>query len=253
MRWNERLDPEVGAVLDQVPKLNIADIPTAREERDRLAAAARRAWVPSGRVLSEDRIVPAHAGRPEVGVRVHRPSDQQGDLPVLVWIHGGGHVLGTAAQDDPLLDEVVAELHCVAVAVDWRRAPEHPYPAALEDCYAAVAWVHENAGALRLDPGRVVAAGASSGGGLAAGLALLTRDQGQYRLSGQVLIYPMLDDRAQTPSSTAVTDERIWNDRSNRLAWSAYLGSASADVPSYAAPSRAHDRSGPPPDLDSDG
>ena len=131
MRFLELLDPEVAAVLDQIPLLDLTDIPTARAERAELAAAARARWQPSGRVDTEDRVVP---GDPGVRVRVHRPAGTTASGAVLLWVHGGGHVLGEPEQDDPLLDAVVARTGCTALAVDWRRAPEHPYPAALDDC-----------------------------------------------------------------------------------------------------------------------
>jgi acetyl esterase/lipase len=245
MRFLERLDPEVGAVLDAVPLLDLTDIPRARAEREELAAAGRARWLPSGRVRTEDRWIPGRSGDPDVRLRVHRP--QAGPTgATLLWVHGGGHVLGSADQDDPLLDAVVARTGCTAVAVDWRRAPEHPYPAALDDCYAALAALAN--GGLGDIPGKVVVGGASSGGGLAAGLALLARDRGEHALAGQLLIYPMLDDRGRTPSSRSITDRRVWNVESNRLAWAAYLaGRADADVPAYAAPARAEDLRGLPP------
>jgi acetyl esterase/lipase len=245
MRFDELLDPEVAAVLDAVPRLDLTDLPRARAEREELAAAGRARWRPSGRVRTDDEWIPGRPGEPDVRVRVHRPLGPPTGA-VLLWVHGGGHVLGSADQDDPLMDGVVARTGCTAVAVDWRRAPEHPYPAALDDCYATLAALAS--GRLGEVPERVVVGGSSSGGGLAAGLALLARDRGEHAIAAQLLIYPMLDDRAQTPSSRAVTDPRVWNDESNRLAWAAYLGGLSGDaVPAYAAPSRAEDLSGLPP------
>lgn len=246
MRFLERIDPEVAAVLDQIPLLDLTDIATARAEREQLAAAARARWSPSGRVVTEDRWVPGEQGDPDVRVRVHRPVGPPSGA-VLLWVHGGGHVLGSADQDDPLLDHVVARTGCTAAAVDWRRAPEYPYPAALRDCYAALAALA--GGGLGVDAGtaRVVVGGASSGGGLAAGLALMARDRAEHALAGQLLIYPMLDDRELTSSSRQVTDRRVWNHESNRIGWSAYLGGLAGDeVPPYAAPARATDLAGLP-------
>jgi acetyl esterase/lipase len=243
MAFLEQLDPEIGAVLDAIPLLDLADIPKAREEREALAAEGKARWQPSGMVVSEDRQVPGLPGEPDVLVRVHRPR-RAATGAVLLWVHGGGHVLGTASQDDPLLDEVVALTGCTAVAVDWRPAPEHPFPAALHDCYAALGWLAGGGDDLRIDPARIVLGGASSGAGLAAGLALLARDRREHRVAAQVLIYPMLDDRAVTGSSQSVVDPRVWNTESNRLAWEAYLGDiAPESVPSYAAPARAEDLS----------
>nr|WP_239523218.1 alpha/beta hydrolase [Geodermatophilus normandii] len=166
----------------------------------------------------------------------------------MYWVHGGGHVLGDVEQDDPFLCDVVLDTGAVCVPVDWRRAPEHPFPAALEDCHAGLRWVADHADDLGLDPGRLVVGGASSGGGLAAGLALLARDRGDVGIAGQFLVYPMLDDRAVTPSSRAITHPHVWNGESNRLAWRAYLGGAAdGDVSPYAAPARATDLTGLPP------
>jgi acetyl esterase/lipase len=246
MRFLELLDPEVAAVLDRIPLLDLTDIATARAEREQLAAAARARWQPSGMVRTEDRWV---RGEPDVRLRVHRPAGTAASGAVLLWVHGGGHVLGSAEQDDPLLDAVVARTGCTALAVDWRRAPEHPYPAALDDCYAVLAAVATGGlGDVDVDPSRVVVGGASSGGGVAAGLALLARDRGEHALAGQLLIYPMLDDRGVTRSSRGITDRRVWNGESNRLGWRAYLGDLPDDaVPPYAAPARATDVAGLPP------
>lgn len=245
MDFRQRLDPEIAAVLDQIPLLDIADLPTARKEREELAAVARGRWTPSGRVTSEDRWVEGHHADGDVRVRLHRPVGGTTPAPCLLWVHGGGHVLGAAEQDDPLLDHLVDATGCVAVAVDWRRAPEHPFPAALHDCFAALRWLHESSAELGVDTGRVVVAGSSSGAGLAAGLALMARDRKEYPISAQVLIYPMLDDRAITSSSRSVVDPRLWNVESNRLAWTAYLGGLD-EVSPYAAPARATDLAGLP-------
>jgi triacylglycerol lipase len=146
------------------------------------------------------------------------------------------------------MDRVVGRTGCAALAVDWRRAPEHPYPAALHDCSAVLRAVAADLPGVDADPGHVVVAGASSGGGVAAGLTLLVRDRGEHTLAGQLLIYPMLDDRRVTVSSRTVTDPRVWNHESNHIGWTAYLGGLSGDnVPATAAPARATDLSGLPP------
>ncbi|NJC71852.1 alpha/beta hydrolase [Planosporangium thailandense] len=249
MRFLQRLDPEIAAVLDHIPRLDLRDLAHARAERRELAALARSRWQPSGRVRTEVVHVPGRDGASSVPVRLHRPNGLAGPAdplrPALLWVHGGGHVLGHAEQDDPLLDRVVSTHGCVAVAPDWRHAPEHPYPAALEDCYATLTWLQAEARDLGIDPDRIVVGGASSGGGLAAGLALRARDEAVVGLAGQLLVYPMLDDRMVTASSTAVTDSRVWNEESNTIAWTAYL-SGVKPVPAYAAPARATDLAGLP-------
>lgn len=245
--WARRIDPEVAAVLDLVPQLDLTDIPVARRERAQLAARAAAGHVPPPSVRTEDRRVPGWPdGEPDVIVRWHQPTEPAtSPRRALLWVHGGGHVLGAAAQDDPMLQDLVARTGCLAAAVEWRRAPEHPYPAAVHDTYAALRWVAGEPGVGRE---RIVVGGASSGGGVAAGVALLARDRAEVHLAGQLLVYPMLDDREVTASSREVRDPRLWNHESNRLGWAAYLSGLDAGrVPAYAAPARATDVSGLPP------
>jgi acetyl esterase/lipase len=243
--WERRIDPEILAVLDLVPRLDLTDITVARRERAELAARAAAGHVPPPSVRTVVRRIPGWpAGEPGVVVRVHEPvGESVAPRPALLWVHGGGHVLGAAAQDDPMLQDLVDRTGCAALAVDWRRAPEDPYPAAVHDAYAALRWMSASTG---LDSTRLVIGGASSGGGVAAGVALLARDRGEVSLAGQVLVYPMLDDREVTPSSREVTDARLWNHESNRLGWAAYLSGIGGQVPAYAAPARAADVSGLP-------
>jgi acetyl esterase len=141
--WAARIDPEIRSVLDGVPRLDLTDLATARRERATLAARAASGHVPPEGVRTEDRRIPGWPdGQPDVVVRVHEPVDLPSSrVPALLWVHGGGHVLGAAGQDDPLLQDLVVRTGCVAVAVEWRRAPEDPYPAAVFDAYAALRWM----------------------------------------------------------------------------------------------------------------
>jgi acetyl esterase/lipase len=204
-------------------------------------------------VLSDDVdrsevLVPGPAGAPEVALRIHRPKGVDGDLPCVYWMHGGGMVLGSARQDDQRFDRWCVRHRCVGVAVEYRLAPETSYPGPLEDCYVGLRWVHEHADELGVDPGRVGIGGASAGGGLAAGLALLARDRGELPVAFQLLVYPMIDDRRTTTSSR--WEVPIWNPAANEFGWSAYLGAlGGGDVPAYAAPARAADVSALPPAL----
>lgn len=239
-----RIDPEVAQMLDAVPHLDLDDLQRAREERRRMARRARGGWVPPAQVHIEDRVAQRSDGG-EVRIRVYRPVDPAAEpRGLLCWMHGGGHVIGDVEQDDVFLSDIVVRTKAGIVSVDWRHAPEHPYPAAIDDSYAALLWAAEHAPELGATEDGIVVGGASSGGGLAAGLALLARDRGEVRPRAQLLIYPMLDDRGITPSSRSVHHPKLWTSRSNELAWAHYLsGVRDRDVPPYAAPSRAGDLS----------
>jgi acetyl esterase/lipase/3-phenylpropionate/cinnamic acid dioxygenase small subunit len=182
-----------------------------------------------------------------VRARIYSPPEAGPPRPCLYWIHGGGYISGSALTVDSRLNRWVEELGCVVVAVDYRLAPEHPYPIPLDDCYTALSWTVKHAERLGIDPARVVLVGSSAGAGLAAALALLARDRGGPAVTHQVLIYPMLDDRQVTPSSQ-MDGAPVWGRAANALGWRAYLGpAAEEEVPAYAAPARAVDLAGLPP------
>ena len=148
-----------------------------------------------------------------VGIRLFRPAGVTGQAPALLWIHGGGYVIGKAAQDDALCRRYAHELGATVASVDYRLAPEHPYPTPVEDCYSALQWL------VRLPPvdrSRVAIGGGSAGGGLAAALALLTRDRAEISLAAQLLVYPMLDDRTVDRKGLDNPWLRLWNQSSNR-------------------------------------
>lgn len=176
-----------------------------------------------------------------VGVRLHRPSMAAHVGGALLWIHGGGYVIGTAAQDDKLCRRFVQRLGVAVAAVDYRLAPEHPYPAALEDCYDALIWLSNLPG---IDSAKIIVGGASAGGGLTAALALLARDRGTVTPAFQLLVYPMVDDRSSDRPGIENPRYRMWNPSSNRLGWDAYLRGADRDA---AVPSRRTDLSGVAP------
>jgi acetyl esterase/lipase len=157
----------------------------------------------------------------------------------MLWVHGGGYLMGTAQQDDALCRRFTRELGITVAAVDYRLAPEHPYPAPLEDCYSALTWL---AGLPAVDPARLAIGGASAGGGLAAALALLARDRGDVTPVLQVLAYPMLDDRSGAGPKNP--NYRLWGPKSNRFGWGSYLGNAD---PQVAVPARRDNLSGLPP------
>jgi acetyl esterase/lipase len=174
-------------------------------------------------------------------VRLHRPPGAAGVGPALLWIHGGGYLIGNAAQDDYLCRKFARELGATVASVDYRLAPEYPYPLPLEDCYTALTWL---AGLPAVDPSQVAIGGASAGGGLAAALALLARDRDEVAVKAQLLVYPMLDDRSATAAGLDDPNHRLWTQSSNHYGWSAYLGDADPDV---AVPARREDLGGLPP------
>lgn len=188
----------------------------------------------------------------EILAKIYEPVNRNDTLlPAVFWIHGGGYVLGHPDSDDSLCERFVNDINCVVVSVDYRLAPEYPFPAAIEDCYAGLKWMVDNAETLKIDTSRIAAAGASAGGGLTAALALLARDRKGPQLVFQMPLYPMLDNRNITPSSYEINQENfpnVWNREANQIAWKYYLGeNDSTTVSPYAAPSLADDLSGLPP------
>lgn len=174
------------------------------------------------------------------GVRLYRPANAAGPTPALLWIHGGGYLFGTAAQDDGVCRQYVERLGITVAAVDYRLAPEHPYPIPVEDCYSVLTWLARLPG---IDSDRIAIGGASAGGGLTAALAFLARDRAEVTPVLQILSYPMLDDRSVDPSLDD-TGFRLWNPASNRVGWQSYLGGAD---PAVAVPARRNDLAGLPP------
>jgi acetyl esterase/lipase len=238
-------DPELLPWLSMLPQgLTIEDVDASR---GRMAEMAGRflGYEPKNPVTVEERLIPGPAGAPEVRVRVYTPTSVAGPRPAFVSIHGGGFVLGDLDIDAPGCFEIADEIGAVVVSVDYRLAPEHPYPAGLEDCYAALEWTAAKASELGVDPARIAIGGSSAGGGLTAGLALLARDRGGPAVTFQYLGIPELDDRLETPSMTQFVDTPMWNRPNAVLSWKYYLGGQPADQ--YAAPSRAEDLSGLPP------
>jgi acetyl esterase/lipase len=244
-----QLDAEHIAALNAAPleALDLSDIPTARV---RMAARLALPVVPMPeRVTLEDRDVPGPEGAPEIMVRLYRPASLPTNAPALYWIHGGGMVLGDVAMNDSYCATIADRLNVLVASVEYRLAPEHPFPAPLDDCYAGLVWFAAAADELGVDRSRIAIGGASAGGGLTAGLALMARDRGEIDVCFQLLVYPMIDDRNITPSSQAITEPWVWNRAANLAGWDAYLaGEAGTDgVSAYAAPARATDLAGLPP------
>lgn len=205
---------------------------------------------PNPDVARTDYMIPRLDDDPDVPLRVyHKIGRHDKPVPVLLYIHWGGFTGGSHLDYAEFFEQIVLTAGAVVVSVGYRLAPDHPYPAALHDCYAALKWIALSHDELNIDLNRIAVGGISAGGGLAAAVALYARDQGEIALCHQILIIPNLDDRFITPSSRAITDPRVFNLEKNTSAWKSYLGEAFGrdDVSLYAAPARATDLSGLPP------
>ena len=247
-------DPELSAVLDAIgellPSALTPDlIPMLRQPNPAMPPPSDEDLRRDGAFEVSERLVPGPAGAPEVSLLICRPAGVTAPLPAVYHTHGGGMIMGDNRVGIlPLLDWA-QELRIAVVSVEYRLAPECPHPGPVEDCYAGLAWTAEHAAEVGLDPDRIVVAGASAGGGLAAALALMARDRGGPHLAGQLLMCPMLDDRNDTPSAWQMAGRGVWDHTANETGWSALLGDARGgpDVSPYAAPARAEDLSGLPP------
>jgi acetyl esterase/lipase len=184
---------------------------------------------------------------PEVSVRLYYPAVRR-SMAALFWIHGGGLVIGRAVQDDRMCTRTARELGILVVSVEYRKAPEHPFPAALDDCAAGWLWLQREAKHFGVDPTKVAVGGESAGGGLAASLAQQLHDSGETAPFAQWLFCPMLDDRTAGRRELDGVNHFVWNNRLNRFGWRSYLGvePGSECVPAYAVPSRREDLRGLP-------
>ena len=257
MSQRDRLDPASREPLEALLQMfpggvdAITDIPRRRRVEAELTAALAADRPPNENVTSEDRSVDGPPGAPPVRVRVYRPADGDsaaGDghrRPGVYVIHGGGMLRGSIETEDVVAARLCEVLDAVVVSVGYRLAPEHPYPAQVDDCFAGLCWMAGHAGELGLDADRLAVYGGSAGGGLALATALMARDLGGPIVRFQMALYPMIDDRNETASSTEITDIGIWDRSANIEAWSLYLGGGQPDA--YAAPARALDLSGLPP------
>jgi triacylglycerol lipase len=247
--------PELLAGLDAIPAFEVNDafIAFLRSGGAGIEAALQPPpLTPEQAAVScQERRIPGPAGAPDVRVLVYVPPGRAAAArPAYLHIHGGGYVLGMPEQNDGSSRGLAAELGCVVVSVAYRLAPETTFPGALQDCYAALTWLHANADELGVDRARIAIGGESAGGGHAAALALYARDRGEVPICLQMLDSPMLDDRTGSSSDPhPYCGEFVWPPANNRYGWGALLGMAPGgpDTPAGAAPARVSDLSGLPP------
>lgn len=245
------LDPELAAAVAMFPTLDFADLPTARAIYDAMIGTVLADLSFDGVTLREIS-APGMDGDPDVTIRFVTPDNATGPIPVVLWIHGGGFAIGRAESDDPFAVKVARELGFAVANVEYRLAPETPFPGPLNDCYAALTYIYAHAEELGIDPNRIAVAGASAGGGLAAGTVLKARDEGVVPVAFQLLEVPALDDRLTTVSMTNFVDTPLWHRPNAIRSWKFYLGESYSgpedpDVCVYAAPARELDLTGLPP------
>ena len=248
MPQHDRIDPDslvpLAALYEALPGgFNaIPDIVARRETLYGMLAQLTADLPPNENVSTEDVTIDGPGG--DLALRIHRPVSPVATRPGIYFIHGGGMVLGNLDTDDLTAVMLCETLGAVVVSVDYRLAPENPYPAGPDDCYAGLQWMAAHADDLGFDRARLALYGGSAGAGLALSTALRARDLAGPSICFVMAPYPMIDDRNETASSQAITDVGIWDRAGNIEAWSWYLGGQPADQ--YAAPSRATDLSGLP-------
>ena len=242
------LDPQARAVLDQIaaiggPPLHELSVSEARQSH---ATMAEMQGVPEDVAKIEDRTLPSPAG--DIPVRIYTPASR-GSLPVLMYFHGGGWVIGSVEANDVLCRALSNAAGCIVMSVDYRLAPEHPFPAAVDDAYHATLWAAENAAGIGGDPSRIAVGGDSAGGNLAAVVAQVARDHGKPPLKFQLLIYPVTDAACDTPSYSENADGYLLTRDAMQWFWNHYTRSDADRKNPYASPLRASNFTGLPPAL----
>jgi len=242
------VDPELAALAVSMPRIAIEDVVNAREVYEGLRASATPAgaldeWAPL--VDWADDRLELSDGR-TISCRIYRPVIRNALSPALVFFHGGGFVLGDLEQEHVRCVRYTAEVRCIIVSIDYRLAPENPFPAPFDDCFLGTEAVFKQATALGIDQTRMAVGGSSAGACLAAAVALKARDTRGPDIAFQLLLFPALDDRMTTASMTRFVDVPVWDARQCRLMWDYYLGTDRSDVSPYGAPARARDLSGLP-------
>lgn len=238
------LDAELHPLIDLLPatpitRANLAEFRSVGMQSQTLGDAAAAG-------VMREQITTTIDGESVAGL-LYRPTQATGPLPAYLHIHGGGYIMGSPEGSDPGNMALCAALGIVIFSVRYRLAPEHPIPAPLDDCYAALAWLHGSAEALQIDRTRIAIGGESAGGGLAAALAIRARDAGEFSICHQHLVYPMLDNRTGSDAEPGdpLVGEFVWTRERNQFGWASFLGSADAQAPQV--PARVDSCAGLPP------
>jgi len=248
MSFIDRIDPELVGAVDAMPAERFVaigeDPPRARQLTEEYQSKLRAALPPTEVTLEETAFAGPDGDIPVVLYQPPTPAPRGG----LLWMHGGGYIVGTARADYHGVG-FAEHAGCTVVSVDYRLAPESTYKESIADCFAALSWMVDNASALGIDPERIAIGGGSAGGGLTAGLAHYNRDHGGPALKLQLMLYPMIDDRHDTPSGHEITHPTVWHRQVSLAAWKMYLGEEYGrdQVSPYASAARAADFSNLPP------
>ncbi len=257
MNIEDNMDPELLTIFRTFQPGNgfpaLEDLPQARKLQSENLGRPPKGYFEE--VIIKEQTIPGPEGAPEFMVRIYWPSTKSATnpleaLPGLLWIHGGGFVVGSPQENDIFCMNFAETARCIVVSPDYRLAPENPFPAGVEDCYAALNWMAnpELGGKIGIDPQRLAVGGFSAGGGLAAAVALLARDRGMPKLVLQMPLSACIDNRNITQSSQDITDPRTWDRRISTQAWELYLnGNIEEEVSPYAAPARATELANLPP------
>ncbi len=240
---------EIERISASIPVFDTSDVEATRAGvrgyvEDLIAKGLQRPGDPG--VAEEELTIAGPAGAPDIRLRLYTPQAGKGTGSAFINFHGGGFFMGDLENEHARCLAMARDTGAVSVGVDYRLAPEHPFPAGVEDCYRALEWVSGNAARLNIDPDRIAVGGGSAGGCLSAAVALMARDRRGPDIALQMLFYPGLDDRCATKSMSGGDDCHIWNSRNCRDMWDHYLGRNRRDVSAYAAPARAADLAGLP-------
>ncbi len=247
---NRIYDTEVEKQASMVPHMDVSDPAGARRTLAEFmeSIAAQGIVRPSDPAIDEvERTIPGPQGAPDIPIRIYMPKNRDKAGPAFINFHAGGFIFGDLEMEHSRCLLMAAAGGAVSVGVDYRLAPENPFPAGVEDCYTALQWVAANSEELKIDPARIVIGGSSAGGGLTGALALMTRDRSGAKVAFQMLFFPVTDSRCQTNSMKNGTGLYVWDYQNSLEMWNQYIGSNHQSVSPYAAPALAENFSGLPP------
>ncbi|MBN2041358.1 MAG: alpha/beta hydrolase [Spirochaetes bacterium] len=250
MKIKRVYDPEIEKQAAMAPHLDIANPSAARQtlvEAAKAMAAQGIKRATDDRIEEIERKIPGPEGAPDIPIRIYMPANRKSAVPCFVNFHMGGFVVGDLEMEHLRCLVMASEGGAVSIGVDYRLAPENPFPAGVLDCYEALKWAASNAAELGIDTGRIVVGGGSAGGNLAAAVSMMARDKGGPDIAYQMLFYPVTDDRCETDSMKNGKGLYVWDYENSLCMWEHYLGKDRTNVSHYAAPARANDLSGLPP------